>query len=117
MAKRSILIFGASYGALLAAKLALAGHDVKLVCRARNAELINAEGIVVRMPVKGREGLVEVRSRELPGRVTACTPEDACPAAHEEVRRPGRRRIRRQPARSADRPRGPPACCWRRSRS
>ena len=48
---RKILIFGASYGALLGAKLALAGHGVTLVCTARTAGLINAEGIVVRMPV------------------------------------------------------------------
>jgi hypothetical protein len=79
MAARKILIFGASYGALMGAKLALAGHDVTLVCRARNADLINAEGIVVRMPVKGREGLVEVRSRALRGQVSATTPDAARP--------------------------------------
>jgi hypothetical protein len=85
MPPRSILVFGASYGALLGAKLALAGHHVRLVCRARNADLINAEGVVVRMPVKGREGLVELRSRELPGRLTAVTPEHAVPAEHDLV--------------------------------
>jgi hypothetical protein len=85
MTSRSILIFGASYGALLGVKLALAGHDVKLVCRARNADLINAEGIVVRMPVKGREQPVEVRSRCLAGRVAATTPDVARPGAHDLV--------------------------------
>ena len=85
MSSRNILIFGASYGALLGAKLALAGHHVTLVCRARNAELINAEGIVVRMPAKGREGLVEVRSRALRGRVSATTPEAARPGAYDLV--------------------------------
>ena len=85
MAARKILIFGASYGSLLAAKLALAGHDVKLVCRARNADLINAEGLVVRMPVKGREGLVEVRSSRLAGRVSATTPGGANPADYDLV--------------------------------
>ena len=74
---RKVLIFGASYGALLGAKLALAGHDATLVCTARTADLINAEGVVVRMPVKGREGLVEVRSRRLPGHIAATTPERA----------------------------------------
>jgi hypothetical protein len=82
---RKILIFGASYGALLGAKLALAGHEVTLVCRAKTAELVNAEGIVVRMPVKGREGLLEVRSRGMAGRVRATTPEAAQPAEFDLV--------------------------------
>ena len=80
---RKILIFGASYGALLGAKLALAGHDATLVCTARTAALVNAEGVVVRMPVKGREGLVEVRSQRLPGRIEATTPERADPRAFD----------------------------------
>ena len=80
---RSILVFGASYGALLAAKLALAGHHATLVCRAGTADLINAEGITVRIPVKGREGLVAVRSRELPGRIRATTPEEARPQDYD----------------------------------
>jgi hypothetical protein len=85
MTARRILVFGASYGALLAAKLALAGHSATLVCRARTAELINAEGVIVRMPVKGREGLVDVRSRRLPGTVDAATPESVDPAAYDLV--------------------------------
>jgi hypothetical protein len=36
---------------------------VTLVCLPQEAELINAKGAIVRMPVKGREGLVEVNSR------------------------------------------------------
>ena len=71
MKARKVLILGASYGSLLGVKLALAGHAVKLVCLPQEAALINAEGAIVRMPVKGREGLVEVRSRELPGSITA----------------------------------------------
>jgi hypothetical protein len=82
---RKVLIFGASYGALLGIKLALAGHEVKLVCTGRTAALINAEGIVVRMPVKGREGLVEVRSRGLAGHVTAATPDAVDPRAFDLV--------------------------------
>ena len=58
-----VLGLGASYGSLLAIKLVLAGHDVRLVCLPNEVEAINAEGIRVRMPVKGREGLVEVDSR------------------------------------------------------
>jgi hypothetical protein len=70
----NVLILGASYGALLASKLLLAGHAVTLVCRPANAELINREGIRTRMPVKGIGGLVEVDSRRLPGRLAAAGP-------------------------------------------
>ena len=69
--KHKILIMGASYGSLLGTKLALGGHDVKLVCLPAEADLINTEGARVRMPVKGREGLVEVDSRKLPGKLSA----------------------------------------------
>jgi ketopantoate reductase len=57
---RNILIMGASYGSLLAIKLLLAGHNVKLVCLPAEAELFNSEGAIVRMPIKGREGLVQL---------------------------------------------------------
>jgi len=66
-----ILIMGASYGSLLGTKLALAGHTVKLVCLPAEAELINQEGAIVRLPVKGRDGLVEVNSKKLPGQLSA----------------------------------------------
>src|SRR5260370_17622457 len=69
-----ILIMGASYGSLLATKLLLAGHNVKLVCVPAEVELINKEGTRVRLPVKGREGLVEVDSRKLPGNLSAQVP-------------------------------------------
>src|SRR4030067_1107781 len=66
-----ILIMGASYGSLLGTKLALAGHTVKLVCLPAEAELINNEGAIVRLPVKGRDGLVEINSKKLPGQMSA----------------------------------------------
>ena len=69
--KYKILIMGASYGSLLGTKLALAGHTVKLVCLPAEAELINKEGAIVRLPVKGRDGLVEVNSKKLPGQLSA----------------------------------------------
>src|SRR5947209_13855698 len=68
---RKILILGASYGSLLGTKIALAGHDVTLVCLPQEAALINSRGAIVRMPVKGREGLVEVNSKKLPGKLNA----------------------------------------------
>jgi len=69
-----VLIFGASYGSLFATKLALAGLDVQLVCLPGEADLINRAGTLVRMPVKGQTGLVDIRSQQLLGRVTAEVP-------------------------------------------
>ncbi len=76
---RKILILGASYGSLLGMKLALAGHDTTLVCLPQEAQLINASGAIVRIPVKGREGLVEVNTRDLPGELRAAGPADVDP--------------------------------------
>jgi hypothetical protein len=81
----NVLIFGASYGSLLATKLVLAGHHATMVCTPAEAELFNKEGAIVRMPVKGREGLVEVQSRKLPGKLTASTPADASPSGYDLV--------------------------------
>lgn len=78
-----ILILGASYGSLLASKLLMAGHQVTLVCRRETADLINREGTVVRMPIKGREQAIVIRSAALPGRLNAVTPADAQPAAYD----------------------------------
>src|SRR5712692_541492 len=80
-----ILILGASYGSLLATKLLLAGHTVKLVCLPAEAELINKEGTRVRMPVKGRDGLVEVDSRKLPGKLSADVPGAIKPSEYDLV--------------------------------
>src|SRR3989440_12500613 len=80
-----ILILGASYGSLLATKLLLAGHSVKLVCLPHEAELINKEGTRVRMPVKGRDGLVEVHSRKLPGKLSADVPSAVNPRDYDLV--------------------------------
>ncbi|MSP49192.1 MAG: hypothetical protein EXQ95_07675 [Alphaproteobacteria bacterium] len=79
------LILGASYGSLLATKLLLAGHNAHLVCLQAEADLVNAEGTRVRMPVKGREGLVEVDSRKLEGKLTASPPDGVDPARYDLV--------------------------------
>jgi len=47
--------------------------------------LFNREGAIVRMPVKGRDGLVQVDSRKLPGKLSACSPAEASPAGHDLV--------------------------------
>lgn len=83
--KFNILILGASYGSLLASKLLMAGHSVSLVCRRETAELINREGTRVRMPVKGREDLVEIDSRQLPGKLDAVSPSQAKPEQYDLV--------------------------------
>jgi hypothetical protein len=80
-----ILILGASYGSLLGTKLALAGNAVDLVCLPAEVELINREGAIIRMPVKGRDGLVEIRSRDVPGKLAALGPADANPADYDLV--------------------------------
>ncbi|MGH8707903.1 MAG: ketopantoate reductase family protein [Burkholderiales bacterium] len=80
-----VLILGASYGSLLATKLCLAGHTARLVCLPAEADLINQEGARVRMPVKGREGLVEVDSRKLPGKLSAGGPAGINPADFDLV--------------------------------
>jgi hypothetical protein len=80
-----ILIMGASYGSLLGTKLLVAGHNVRLVCLPAEAELINKEGARVRMPVKGREGLVEVDSRKLPGKLSASGTAGVNPADYDLV--------------------------------
>jgi hypothetical protein len=75
----NILMMGASYGSLLASKLLFGGHTIKLVCLPAEADLINAEGFRVRMPVKGRKDPVVLDSRKLPGKVSACGAGDVNP--------------------------------------
>ena len=81
----NILILGASYGSLLAVKLLMAGYNVKLVCLPAEAELINREGARVRLPVRGTEGLVEINSRQLPGKLSAGGTDSVDPADFDLV--------------------------------
>ena len=83
--KSSVLILGASYGSLLGTKLLMAGHRVTLVCTGPTAELINREGTVVRFPVRGRESLVEIASRDLAGSLSASAPAEVDPGAFDLV--------------------------------
>ena len=83
--KYRVLMMGASYGSLLATKLGLAGHSSHLICLPAEADLINAKGAIVRMPVKGHEGLVEVNSRSLPGTLTAGGPDGVNPGDFDLV--------------------------------
>jgi hypothetical protein len=84
-ATHNVLILGASYGSLLAIKLLAAGHTVKLACLPAEAEAFNSDGARVRMPIKGREGLVEVHSKKLPGKLSADAPASIKPREFDLV--------------------------------
>jgi len=80
-----ILMAGAAYGSLLASKILFGGHSVHFVCLPAEADLINADGFRVRLPVKGRDDLVELDSRTLPGKVTAGGTTGVNPADYDLV--------------------------------
>jgi hypothetical protein len=75
-----VLVLGASYGSLFGTKLLMDGHRVTLVCTRSTAELINREGTVVRFPIKGRDALLDVASKKLPGSLVAAVPEEVDPS-------------------------------------
>ena len=81
----NILILGASYGSLLGTKLLMAGHRVSLVCTAPTARLINREGTRVRFPLRDQPLPVEISSRDLPGGLSATTPDEVDPAAYDLI--------------------------------
>tara|TARA_Y100000817_G_C16850274_1_gene541793 strand:- start:496 stop:1563 length:1068 start_codon:yes stop_codon:yes gene_type:complete len=83
--KYNILFFGASYGSLLGAKVALAGHSAHLICLPEEAELINNEGAIIRLPVRGLDQPVELNTKEMPGAVTAGGPEEANPSDYDLI--------------------------------
>src|SRR5438552_17155182 len=85
MAGHDVLILGASYGSLFATKLLMAGHRVSLVCTKPTADLINRDGTIVRMPIKGRAAPVDISSKQLPGTLSATTPDGVDPAAFDLV--------------------------------
>ena len=82
---RRILVMGASYGSLLATKLLVAGQNVSLVCRSDEADLINTSGTRLHIPFRGRESLVEIDSRKLPGKLVAMKPDAADPGQYDLV--------------------------------
>ena len=81
----NVLILGASYGSLLATKIVLAGHNAKMICLPAEADLFNAEGAIIRTPVKGRDGLVEIRTNGLAGQLSAGGPADCDPTDFDLV--------------------------------
>src|SRR3974377_2225015 len=85
VATQKVLIMGASYGSLLASKLLFGGHQVTLICLPAEVEAINADGIRVRMPIRGRSAPGEIDSRKLPGKVTAAGPAGINPSDYDMV--------------------------------
>lgn len=82
---KTILMLGASYGSLFATKLALAGHNTTMVCLPAEEQLINKEGTVIRLPVRGLDNPVELRSTELDGKISACSADAAKPEAYDLI--------------------------------
>jgi len=76
---------GASYGSLLGTKLLLAGHSVTLVCTAGTADLINTEGTVVKIPVRGRDELVHIESNKIAASLRASVPAKVKPGDFDLV--------------------------------
>src|SRR6201986_3363148 len=81
----NILILGAAYGSLLASKMLFGGHKIHHVCLPAEADLINAEGYRVRLPVKGRKDPVVLDSTKLPGKVTASGAQGVNPNDYDLV--------------------------------
>ena len=83
--KYNVLILGASYGSLFATKLAMACHSAHLVCLPEEVDLINSAGAIVKMPIRGREGSIDICTAELSGSVMACGPAHARPEEFDLV--------------------------------
>jgi hypothetical protein len=81
----NILILGAAYGSLLGSKILFGGHYVNHVCLPAEADLINAEGFRVRLPVKGRKDPVVLDTRKLPGKVSASAPKEVNPKDYDLI--------------------------------
>ena len=82
----NILLLGASYGSLLASKLLFGGHTIHLVCLPAEADLINAEGFKVKLPVRGRAEPVMLEISEVAGQGNGGT----CGWSRTEAIRPRR---------------------------
>ena len=81
----NILILGAAYGSLLASKMLFGGHKIHHVCLPAEADLINAEGFRVKLPVRGRSEPVLLDSRKLPGKVSASGAQGVNPKDYDLI--------------------------------
>jgi hypothetical protein len=81
----NILIMGAAYGSLLASKMLFGGHKIHHVCLPAEADLINAEGIKIKLPMRGRKDPVLLDSQKLPGKITASGPQGVDPSKFDLI--------------------------------
>jgi hypothetical protein len=81
----NILILGAAYGSLLASKMLFGGHKIHHVCLPAEADLINAEGFRVKLPVRGRSEPVLLDSGKLPGKVSASGAQGVNPKDYDLI--------------------------------
>jgi len=81
----SMLILGASYGSLLATKLALAGHSVSMVCLPNEVEAFNRDGARIRLKPRGHSDFLELDSRQGPGKLNAVAPDQADPSDYDVI--------------------------------
>jgi len=81
----NILILGASYGSLFATKLLLAEHLVTLVCTQHEVEIINRDGTLIYLPIRGREMPIKISSNALKGTLSAATPDVVNPEKFDLV--------------------------------
>lgn len=80
-----VLSFGASYGSLLGMKIALAGHDIDLICLPHEVEAFNLHGAIVRVPIRERQGLLELNSSRAKGHLRAIHPWEFNPSNYDLV--------------------------------
>ena len=111
MATYNILMMGASYGSLLASKLLFGGHKIHLVCLPAEADLINAEGFRVRLPVRGRKDPVVLDSKKLPARSRPAAPPASIPGTTISSASPCRSRSTARPACASCSTRSPSRAC------
>ena len=70
-----ILIYGASYGILIASKLMLAGYDVTCVCKQKEVKLLNQKGFFVEMEGYLKKK-ISINSKNLIGKFIAIEPKE-----------------------------------------
>ena len=70
-----VLIFGASYGILVASKLMLAGYNVTCVCKKEEADLMNEKGFFVEFEGYKNEKII-INSNNLIGKIKAVEPHE-----------------------------------------
>ena len=78
---KPILVLGASYGLLFAAKLIAAGFKVHIVCLKDEAARIERDGFDIRFPLS-EDTMFTLSSSDYPGLVSASAPEDVDPSRY-----------------------------------